>query len=235
MSQVRRAVERPVPSGEKREKRMRRLILKMSVSIDGFVGGPSGEIDWMFKSMDESATAWIVDTLWRAGVHVMGSRTFHDMAAYWPSSTEAFAAPMNEIPKVVFSRSGLEAPAAPETAGSTGTTRALGDASRIRPTSKPALLPTDWANPTVASGDLADEIARLKAEDGKDILAHGGASFAQSLAQLNLIDEYRLVVHPVVLGRGLSLFGGLTAPLDMKLESTTVFASGVIAKVYRPA
>ena len=70
---------------------------------------------------------------------------------------------------------------------------------------------------------------------GKDILAHGGASFAQSLAQLNLIDEYRLVVHPAVLGRGLSLFGGLTAPLDLKLESATVFASGVVAKVYRPA
>jgi dihydrofolate reductase len=234
MSQVRRAVERPPRSRSEREKRMRKLVLKMSMSIDGFVGGPNGELDWMFKSLDDSVTGWIVDTLRRTGVHIMGSRTFHDMAAYWPSSTEAFAAPMNELPKVVFSRRGLD-PVQPDPSSGGGTTRALADATRLRPVPRSSTPPSDWASPTVASGDLAEEIARLKAEDGKDILAHGGASFAQSLAQLNLIDEYRLVVHPAVLGRGLTLFGGLTAPLDLKLESATVFASGVVAKVYRPA
>ena len=86
---------------------MRRLILKVSVSVDGFVwGGPNGEVDWIFKSMDQGAAVWIVDTLWKAGVHIMSSRTYHDMAAYWPASTEPFAAPMNEIPKIGFSKEG---------------------------------------------------------------------------------------------------------------------------------
>src|SRR5512133_4377455 len=82
---------------------MRKLILKMSLSADGFAGGPNGEMDWLFKTMDKGITDWTVNKLWQAGVHIMGSRTFHDMAAYWPYSTEPFAAPMNEIPKVVFS------------------------------------------------------------------------------------------------------------------------------------
>ena len=55
---------------------MRRLILKMSMSLDGYVGGPNGEIDWLIRSRDEGATAWIADTLWQAGLHVMGSRTY---------------------------------------------------------------------------------------------------------------------------------------------------------------
>ena len=86
---------------------MRKLILKMSISADGFVGGPNGEIDWIFRSVDESVSKWTVDTLWQAGLHIMGSRTFHDMASYWPTSDEPFAAPMNEIPKVVFTRKGF--------------------------------------------------------------------------------------------------------------------------------
>ena len=100
---------------------MRKLILKMSVSLDGFVGGPNGEIDWVFKSYDAGATDWEVEALWNAGIHIMGSRTFQDMAAYWPTSTEPFAPPMNEIPKAVFSRTGTIATAA--------TTRALEDAT----------------------------------------------------------------------------------------------------------
>jgi dihydrofolate reductase len=73
---------------------VRKLVLKMSVSLDGSVGGPKGEVDWIFPSLDDDATAWIVDTLWQASVHIMGSVTYHDMAAYWPTSTEKFAAPI---------------------------------------------------------------------------------------------------------------------------------------------
>jgi len=86
---------------------MRKLILKMSISIDGFVCGPNGEIDWIFKTTDDGAAGWIMDILANAGVHIMGSRTYQDMAAYWPSSTEPFAAPMNDIPKVIFTKKGF--------------------------------------------------------------------------------------------------------------------------------
>jgi len=206
---------------------MRQLILKMSVSVDSFVGGPNGEIDWIFKRYDAGATAWTMETLWQAGVHIMGSRTFRDMAAYWPTSAEPYAAPMNEIPKVVFSRSG-QLPSA--------TTQALADARRQRTeeaTSAAAL--SSWSNAEIASGDLASEIARLKQQPGKPILAHGGASFARSLVRRGLVDEFRLLVHPVALGRGLALFADLDRLLDLRLISATAFDGGAIAHVYRPA
>jgi dihydrofolate reductase len=84
---------------------MRKLILKMSVSIDGFVAGPNGEADWIFRSMDEEGARWTVDTLWEAGLHLMGSRTYCDMAAWWPTSTEIFAPVMNEILRTSQGRS----------------------------------------------------------------------------------------------------------------------------------
>jgi dihydrofolate reductase len=92
-----------------------------------------------------------------------------------------------------------------------------------------------WTDSRVVGGDLAVEIARLKEEPGKEILAHGGARFAQSLVKLGLIDEYRLLIHPVALGRGLPLFGALSKPIDLKLVSTTAFGGGTVANVYRPA
>ena len=214
---------------------MRQLVLKMSVSVDGFVGGPSGEIDWIFPTYDEGATAWTVDCLWQAGVHIMGSRTFHDMAAFWPSSTEPFAAPMNEIPKVVFSRKGLGEP------GHAELTRGFRDATRVKTAEgwKPSPVPSPsaatWAEATVAGSDLAEEIARLKRQPGKEILAHGGAGFARSLVQLGLVDEYRLLIHPVALGRGLPLFSGLSEPISLRLSSATAFSAGAVAHVYRPA
>jgi dihydrofolate reductase len=188
--------------------------------LDGFVAGPKGEIDWIFRNPDETKT-WLVETLWRAGVHIMGSRTYADMAAYWPSSTDVLAAPMNQIPKVVFSRTGKAA-----------TTRALEDASRAAPVEKKG---PSWGQPRIASGDLAEEIARLKQEPGKDIMAHGGASFARSLVASGLIDEYQLVVHPVALGRGLSIFSDLPKPLPLTTVSTTKLPNGSLAQVLRPA
>ena len=208
---------------------MRKLILRMNPSLDGFVGGPNGEIDWIFKSFDASASAWTVTTLWQAGVHIMGSRTFRDMAAYWPNSTDPIAAPMNAIPKVVFTRKGLE---------QASTTRALMDAPRLRADDTTAAPPSNlesWTNPSIARGELAAEIARLKQEPGKPILAHGGASFARSLVRERLVDEYWLLVYPVALGRGLSPFADLDKPLDLKLANRTAFDGGVVEHVYRPA
>jgi dihydrofolate reductase len=205
---------------------MRKLILKMSVTLDGFVGGASGNIDWLFTTTDDAAKKWIADTIGQAGVHIMGSRTYADMAAYWPSSTDILAAPMNQIPKVVFSRS--------RDPKLSATTKALEDANRDAPVDK-ARAVASWSQPRIAAGDLAQEIARLKEEPGNDILAHGGAGFARSLVASGLIDEYQLLVHPVALGSGLPLFSQLAEPLRLNLVSTTRFAAGAVAHVYRPA
>jgi dihydrofolate reductase len=211
---------------------MRKLILKMSVSVDGFVGGPNGEIDWIFKSMDDAAAEWTVNNIWQAGLHIMGSRTFHDMSSYWPHSTEVFAAPMNEIPKAVFTRRGNVGVAKAEE-----TTTALKNATalnRLERTEATKAKEESWINATVISGDLIEEINKLKQQPGKDIIAHGGGNFAQSLVQAGVIDEYKLLVHPVVLGKGLPLFGTLDKPTHLQLLSSTSFRSGVIAKVFRP-
>jgi dihydrofolate reductase len=210
---------------------MRKLILKISLSADGFVGGPNGEIDWLFRTLDDKVIRWIEDTLWQAGVHIMGSHTFHDMASYWPASAEPLAAPMNEIPKLVFSRKGFLEPTTANL-----TTNALKSALRIRseksPGSEVSPNASGWDKVTVVCGDLTYEISRLKHQDGKFILAHGGAGFARALVEEGLIDEYRLLIHPILLGSGLPLFSSLSKPTDLKLQSSTVFNSGIIANIY---
>jgi dihydrofolate reductase len=205
---------------------MRKLVLKMSISVDGFVGGEKGSMDWAFRSMDRATAPWIAETLGQAGLHIMGSRTFQDMVAWWPTSTEIFAPPMNEIPKAVFSRSGK--------LGSS--TQALRDAARMRAdTNGPSRpLPTPGRKRKVIGGELAAGIKRFKKQGGKFILAHGGASFAQSLVATGLIDEYRLVVHPCVLGTGLPLFAKIAAPLDLALVEAKTFPGGAAAQIYRP-
>jgi dihydrofolate reductase len=88
---------------------MRPLILKMDISLDGFVGRPGGDPSWLLANYDDELTAHMVDFIGRAGTHVMGRETYGEMARHWPTSTEPFAKPMNEIPKAVFSTTLQEA------------------------------------------------------------------------------------------------------------------------------
>ena len=179
---------------------MRSLILKMDISLDGFVGASDGDVQWAVEDFgDPALQEFMLAGLWDAGAHLMGRGAYDDMAPHWPTSTDIYAPPMNEIPKVVFS-STLTDPA--------------------------------WADTRVVSGDLATEIARLKAEDGGPLVLHGGASFARALAGLGLIDEYRLYVHPVALGDGLPLFGERAR---LKLVESRTFATGVVASRLVPA
>ncbi|WP_234411389.1 dihydrofolate reductase family protein [Rhodanobacter thiooxydans] len=207
----------------------------MSVSLDGFVAGPNGEADWIFRSSGGAdSTAWVLDTLRGAGVHIMGSRSYHDMAAFWPYSEMPIAAPMNDIPKIIFSRQGIErGPQADQTTAALAEARAR-NAARHGATPTAAALKS-WAEPAVARGDLVEEVLRLKEQPGNYILAHGGARFAQSLVACGLIDEYRLAIHPVVLGQGQPLFCALRSPVDLRLISAMPFDSGAMAVVYRPA
>jgi dihydrofolate reductase len=178
---------------------MRKLILKMSVTVDGFVADRDRDNRWIFPSMSEDGAAWTLERVSAAGAHLMGRSTYLEMASYWPTSTDRFAAPMNEIPKVVFSRT---------------------------------LEKADWPETRIASGDLAEEIARLKEEPGKDLVAHGGSAFARALTAAGLVDEYQLLVHPVALGEGMPLFGGR---VDLDLVAVESFSGGAVAHTYRPA
>jgi dihydrofolate reductase len=176
---------------------MRKVVLKMHSSLDGFVLGPGGDLDWAFETFDQEMAEWEVAGLWEAGVHVMGRATYHEMAEHWPSSTEPYAPPMNEIPKVIFSKT---------------------------------LEQADWTGSRIVRGDLTDEMNALRAEDGKHILVHGGATFAQALVEADLIDEYRLVVHPVALGDGAALF---PRKVDLKRVELRAFPAGAMGLVFR--
>ena len=176
---------------------MASLVLKMSVSLDGYVAPMDGSTGWIAAGSSGDALSWTVETVSNAGAHLMGAATYAAMAAHWPSDSGPFAKPMNEIPKVVFSDS---------------------------------LASADWAETTIAAGDLAEAITRLKQErSGGYLLAHGGARFTRSLVETGLIDEYRLMIHPVVLGAGERLF---LAPLTIEPISTTAFTGGGVAHVF---
>jgi dihydrofolate reductase len=178
---------------------MASLVLKMSVSLDGYIAPPDGSAGWEAAGRSPDGAGWVLETVSNARVHLMGAATYARWAGFWPSAPGPFARPMNDIPKVVFSNS---------------------------------LKSADWAETTIVSGDLAEAVTRLKQEHsgGGYLLAQGGARFARSLVKTGLIDEYRLVIHPVVLGAGEQLF---TAPLTIEPISTTAFSGGAVAHVFR--
>ena len=214
---------------------MRKLILRMQMSLDGYVAGPEGGVRWIFDSMDDGLIAWSVETVSRAGLHIMGSKTFNDMVSYWPTSDEPIAAPMNTIPKMVFSRTARTSIAAVG-----ASTKALDDATGVRAARGRQAVPSgipgaeSWTDVPVRTGDLGQEIARLKQQPGGDILAHGGVSFAHSLVRTGLIDAYQLIVHPVALGAGRPLFTALGKPMRLRLLDAITFGSGAVAHIYRP-
>src|SRR3569833_2373518 len=212
---------------------MRDLILKMSVSIDGFVGGPNHESDFIFADIDDQQPAWTIDVISHAGLHIMGSKTFKDMASFWPTSPEAYAPPMNTIPKAVFTKQGPSILKAGDTSkpgeGALAFAGKKDHADHLQPGAE------TWAQAYVAGGDLAEEIAKLKAQDGGPIIAHGGAGFARRLIAAGMPDQYDLLVHPCALGQGRPIFTDLAKPRALKLVSSTAFPKGSVAQVYRPA
>jgi dihydrofolate reductase len=98
---------------------MRELVLQMGVSIDGYVATIDGAHDWGYDGEDPATKKWKLDSVWGAGAHLMGRQTYEDMASVWPESSSDYAAPMNEIPKVVFSKT-LERAEWPESQIATG-------------------------------------------------------------------------------------------------------------------
>lgn len=190
---------------------MRKLMMKMSFSVDGFVGDSNGKNDWVFRSSDETSRAWSVGQSWESGLIIIGRKSFENMAPYWPTATGPFAAPMNEIPKAVFTKKGF---------------------AGIPPSAGQSSAAASWAEAQVFNGDLAEEISKLKSGTGKPILAIGGAGFMRNLIATGLIDEYQLVIHPVVLGQGLTIFKNVAKPLDLKLVDVKSFPGGIVVQTY---
>jgi dihydrofolate reductase len=169
----------------------------MSISIDGFVAGTKAGSDWNLRGGSPDSAAWVREIIAGAGIHAVGRNLFESWASFWPTSDSPMAAPVNDIPKIVFTHQRDYVPSG------------LSDAGKKSPSAE------SWTNPRVASGRLEEEIAALKAEDGAYILAQGGVEFARSLVAAGLIDEYRFAVLPVALGQGENIFSRLPDELDL--------------------
>jgi dihydrofolate reductase len=185
---------------------MRKVIYSMTVSLDGFIAGPDGEIDW--SAPDEELHRFHNEQVRELGAHLCGRHLYEEML-YWetadenPSASEyelEFARIWKALPKIVFSNS----------------------------------LENVEGNTRLARGDVAEEVARLNDQPGKD-LAVGGAGLASSLMRLGLIDEYRLFVSPVVLGGGTPYFPALDARINLELLETRNFGRGVLYVRYQRA
>ena len=175
----------------------------MSVSLDGFIAGPGGDIG--FTAPDEEQFRFHVQQTREIGVELMGRRLYEAMLVWETAETWAdadgleFARIWNAIPKVVFSTT-LE---------------------RVE------------GNARLAGTDVASEVARLREEPGEGVISVAGASLASTLIKLNVIDEYRLFVDPVVVGGGTRYFPPLDAAIELELLETRTFGSRVVYLRYR--
>ena len=185
---------------------MRKIVVMMSVSVDGFMEGPNREIDWHL--VDEELHQHFNDELATMGAFLDGRVTYELMAAYWPTADRD---PASTAPEVEFARIWRDMP---KLVFSTTLERA------------------DW-NTTIVREVDPEAIAALKAQPGGDLVV-GGADLAAAFRRLDLVDEYRLYVHPVVLGRGKPLFAPEDTRTGLRLVGTRIFGNGVVLLRYQP-
>ena len=189
---------------------MRKLKLQVQMTVDGYVGGPNGELDWMvLGEWDSDLEAYVYAFTDSSDTILLGRTMTEGFVNYWTDIVEnkpespdfTFAKKMVDKPKVVFTKTLEESP---------------------------------WANTILAKGDLANEIDLLKNQEGNDMIVYGGAGFVSSLIKAGLIDEYHLFVNPVAIGRGMTIFGDLKEMLNLTLVKSQVFESGEVVLCYKP-
>ena len=176
------------------------------MSLDGYVAGPNGEMDWITYDDELAADAGVLSR--SAGAALYGRTTYQMMEGYWPTvpsnpdSTpheRAHAAWIEDIHKVVFSRT---------------------------------LDNVTWHNTTLIQANIAAEVGKLKQQTADDLLIFGSPGLTHSLARLGLIDEYRINVNPISIGQGIPLFEAGQAASKLRRSEARTFANGVVALRY---
>ena len=186
---------------------MRKLKMQMQLSLDGFVAGPNGEMDWMVWNWDEALLNYVkvltepVDCIVLGRVLAQGFIPHWDALAANRETAQDFERKMSDTPKVVFTKT---------------------------------LESNEWSNTTLAKGNLIEEITALKNQSGQDIIAYGGANFVSDLIKHNLIDEYHLFINPTLLGHGMTIFKSLEDKLNLQLIESKGFECGIVVLCYEP-
>jgi dihydrofolate reductase len=176
---------------------LRKLKLQVQMSIDGYIAGPNGEMDWMVWNWDDELKEYVNELTESIDSILLGRKMTDGFISHWSDVMTkpddpgySFAKKMIETPKVVFTKT---------------------------------LNKSKWVNTDIATGDLTDEINKLKRKNGKDIIVCGGASFDSSLIKAGLIDEFHLFVNPAAIGNGMTIFKDLNEMQKFSLVKSIAF------------
>jgi len=191
---------------------MRKVIVSMNITLDGYMAGPNGELDWHFECWDPQMGEQLARELSKADTILLGRVTYQAMAGFWPGKTSnplcarvdyAYAVMMNHHQKAVFSR---------------------------------RLQKADWSNTIILKDEIEEGMLRLREESNgqnKNIIIYGSGRLVTALIKLEMIDEYQLWIHPVLIGKGKPFFGKYFDQQDLQLLSSTSFPSGVVLLHYQ--
>ena len=186
---------------------MRKVKLQMQVSIDGFVSGENGEMDWMTWNWDDKLKKYVDQLTEPIDCIILGRVLAQGFIPHWANIANDQNNPevqsgkkYTDTHKVVFTKT---------------------------------LDKSDWDNTVLAKGELVDEITKLKNQKGKDIIVYGGRKFVSSLIKENLIDEYHFFVNPVILGKGLPIFKETENKLKLEFVNSFPFECGITVNKYK--
>lgn len=185
---------------------MRKVILQMQMTINGYVSGPNGENDWMTWNPDVELLAFFNSLLDASDTLLLGRKLADGFIEHWENAAEKnpappFAKKIAALPKIVFTKT---------------------------------LDKSNWKNTVLAKGDLAEEINRLKKQNGKDILVFGGASFVSSLIKEGLVDEYHLIINPTAMDSGMTIFNSLDRLQKFTPTQSKLYPGGKTVLSYIP-
>ena len=185
---------------------MRKLKLQVQITIDGFISGKNGEMDWMCFQWSDDIVEYVTGLTQPVDTILLGRKLAEGFIPHWEHVAKDPEHPEHEAglkfastPKVVFSKS---------------------------------IPQSIWDNASVASGDLAEEITKLKSLPGNDLIVYGGGTFVSSLIEAGLIDEFHLFVNPTAIGEGMSIFGSLSKNLALKPKTVKLFDCGITLVCY---
>lgn len=186
----------------------RRLYVSMAVSLDGFIEGPQRELDW-FEDGDAEFERYCVEMIDSVGLALYGRRSYELMLQYWPDAEKN-----------------------PKSAADLDFARKMNALPKV--ILSRTLSTAEWKNTTIVRDDVGERIRELKRAPGKPIVAWAGSGLVRTLSELDLVDEYRLIVHPVLLGAGTPLFQGVSGRRKLRLSHTTQLGKSLVVLCYEP-
>jgi dihydrofolate reductase len=185
---------------------LRKLKLQVQMSIDGCIAGPNGEMDWMVGLQDDKINKYVNELTESFDTILLGRKMADGFISYW---SEVINKP--DDPWYALAKKMIEIPKVVFTK---------------------TLNKSKWINTEIATGDLTDEIMKLKSREGKDMVVYGGASFDSSLIKLGLIDEFLLFINPVAIGNGMTIFKDLNEIQKFNMIKSLAFDSGEVLLHY---